>query len=149
MKNWITSTLLILILASCGKIEQPEFRSIDDFKVKKFGLQESTIGFDVRYFNPNDFTLNVKEAEADIYIDSVYVGKFVQDNSVAVGEKKEFSIPLTGNISMMQALKLNLTDVSNRQVHIKADGSVKVGKAGVFVSKPFKYEGKHKVDIKL
>jgi LEA14-like dessication related protein len=137
--------MALVVLASCAKVKEPEFKRLESFKVKKIGLQEITIGFAVTYYNPNKFGLGVKEAEADIYLDSVFLGKFTQDADISVKETSDFSIPLSGTIPMQKALQLNLQDIGKREILVKADGAVKVVKAGITVRKPFQYEGRHKL----
>ncbi len=144
MKNfWITTLFFSFLLVSCGKVKDPEFRKVENFRIKNFGLTDVTIGFKVTYFNPNKFGVTVKEAEADVYMDSVFMGKFVQDSTVNVGRNAEFSIPLSGRISLGTALKMNLRNIGERKISLRANGNVKVGKAGIFVTKPFLYEGLH------
>src|SRR4051812_40881963 len=145
--KWMYASLLLAFLAtSCSKMKEPEFRRIERFRVKQLGLQQTTIGFYVTYFNPNNFGVNVKEAEADVYMDSVYMGKFIQDSAVAVGKNAEFSVPFSGGISLQKALQLDLKNIGERDVLIRADGNVKVGKAGIFINKKIHYEGKHRLD---
>jgi LEA14-like dessication related protein len=131
------------------KIVEPQFRRLENFKIEKLGLQESTVGLNITYYNPNNFGVTVKEGIADLYLDSVYIGKFLQSQYVAVNKKAEFSLPLTGSVSMKTALQLNLMDISNREVFIKALGSIKVGKAGIYINRKIDYQGRHKLDIKL
>lgn len=140
---------VIVVISACGKVETPEFRKLNDFKIKKIDLQKADLGFSVTYYNPNKFGVSVKEAEIDVFIDSVYIGKFSQEQEVDVVKKSEFSLPLKGSVSIAKALQLNFKDLSNRQVFVKADGAVKVGKAGVFITRPIKYQGKHQVDLDL
>lgn len=135
----------LLFLTACTKIKEPEFRRVENFHLKNFGLQEAVIAFNVAYFNPNKFGVTVKEAAADVYLDSVYLGKFVQDSTIRVGKNAEFSIPLSGSVSLQTVLNLNLQQLAQREVLIRANGNVKVGKAGIFVSKPFSYKGKHRL----
>jgi LEA14-like dessication related protein len=152
MKNnlILTSLLFFSLLAiSCKKVQDPEFRRIEAFKVKSLGLQQTDIGFAVVYYNPNNFGVTVKEAEAEVFIDSVSMGIFRQDTTVSVGKNAEFSIPLTGGVTFQQIRKLNIETLPFREVLVRANGNVKVGKAGIFISKPFNYEGKHKLSIKL
>ncbi len=141
--------LVLVIFSSCGKIKDPEFRRLESFGVKSFGIEKVDIGFRVTYFNPNGFGVSVKEAGADFYIDSVFMGKFTQDQDIEVAKNSEFSIPLSGSVPLATALKLKINDLSSRDLLLQANGSVKVGKAGVFINKPFNYSGKHKVDLKL
>jgi len=137
--------LLVILFSSCKKMKEPEFRRLEDFKVKNLVFTEVTIGLNVTYFNPNDFRVSVKEALTDVYIDSVYLGKFTQDSLVQVGQNTEFSIPMTGLIATATALKMNFKDIDTREILLQARGSVKVGKAGVFVNKNFDYSGHHKL----
>jgi len=139
----------LALLSGCAKIRNPEFRRVENFEVKSFGIQQVEIGFNVTYYNPNNFGVSVKEAVADVYVDSVFMGKFLQNTEVLVQKNSNFSIPLTGSVPLVNALKLKTGDLSNREVMLKADGTVKVGKSGIFVSRPFNYAGKHKVNLKL
>jgi LEA14-like dessication related protein len=152
--NWkmIFSALLVgsLSLAGCKKLKDPEFRRVENLGVKSLGLANATIGFDVTYYNPNGFGVTVKEAAADIYLDSTYLGKFIQDSSINVASEAEFSIPFSGTISLRTALSLDLESLSRKDVLLKADGSAKVGKAGIYLNTPIHYQGWHRLDeIKL
>jgi len=138
--------LALLLITGCTKIKEPQFRSVGNFHLKNFGLQQAVIAFNVTYFNPNGFGVTVKEAGADVYLDSVYLGKFQQDSTVGVTKNAEFSIPLSGAVSLQTVLGLDFRDLSRRQVLVKANGSVKVGKAGIFITEPFNYQGKHKLE---
>ena len=137
---------MVWMLLGCTKVKDPEFRRVENFRLKNFGLQEAVIGFSVTYFNPNNFSVTVKEADADIYMDSVYLGKFSQDSMVSVHKNGEFSIPFSGTVSLETALKLNFQNLDQREILLEADGNVKVGKAGIFVNKPLHYKGKHKLN---
>jgi LEA14-like dessication related protein len=136
----------LIVLAGCTKIKEPQFRGIDNFRLKNFGLQEAVIAFNVTYYNPNNFGVTVKEAGADVYLDTIYLGKFVQDSTIAVKKNADFSIPLSGSVSFQTVLNLNFQELSQREVLLKANGSVKVGKAGIFITKPFSYLGKHRLE---
>lgn len=137
--------LVMLIFSGCKKFQNPEFRRLEHFKIEKVGFDGVAIGFTVTYFNPNNFRVNVKEAVADVYADSIFLGRFTQDTLVSVGKNAEFSVPFSGKISMKTALQFNYESLSEREISIKATGSARVGKAGVYVSKPFSYEGKHRM----
>jgi LEA14-like dessication related protein len=141
--------ILLLILGlgtGCKHIQDPEFRRLENFRLKKLGLQQTSVGFSVTYYNPNNFGVSVKEAVAEIYVDSLYLGKFTQDSSVSVAKTSEFSIPLTGNISLQSAMKMDFQNIGDRDIHIIANGLIKVGKAGFYVTKPINYNGNVRLD---
>jgi hypothetical protein len=140
---------LLLLLASCARIEQPRFQRLEHFGIKKLGLQNAVIGFDATFHNPNKFGVTVKEAVFDFYADTIYIGKFIQPKEVAVPPGSEFSIPMEGTISWLKALDPNVQRMAGKQVMLKADGSVKLGKAGVFINKEVNYQGLHILDLGL
>ena len=145
---WI-SLIATLLLGACARIEEPKFRRLEHFGVKKFGLQQAVIGFDATFNNPNKFGVTVKEAVFDFYADTVYIGKFTQPREIAVSPSGEFSIPMEGTISWMKALDPNVQKMAGKEVLLKANGSVKVGKAGVFINKDIRYQGRHVLDLGL
>lgn len=148
----ILSILVLMIsvsFTSCGKVEEPQFRRVEGFGIKKLGLTETVVGFSTTYFNSNNFGVTVKEAVVDVYVDSLYLGKFNQPEPISVQNKAEFSIPLEGSISLGKALQYDLASMVGKEALIKANGSVKVGKAGVFVTKNINYTGRHRLDADL
>lgn len=136
----------IFLLMGCAEIKDPEFRRIENFRLKNLGLQEATIGFSLAYFNPNNFGVSVKEAAADIYVDTVYLGRFVQDSTISVGRNAEFFLPFSGNVALRKVLQLNLQELSQKEVLLRAEGKVKVGKAGIFVNRAISYQGRHRIE---
>lgn len=141
----IFTVFLVVVATSCSRIEEPEFRSLKNIQVKNLGLYQVTIGLGMTFYNPNNFSVTVKETGAKVYLDSVYLGDFSQDTTVAVGDRADFTIPLSGIIPLTRFLKLNLKNIQKRNVLIKADGTTKIGKAGIFISKDIRYEGKHRL----
>ena len=150
MKWTLLPLVLMILFTGCKKVKEPEFRRLDHFRIRNLGFTEVTIGLNVTYYNPNDFKVSVKEAVTDVYIDSIFLGKFTQDSSVQVGQNAEFSIPFTGVIPTATALKMDFKNIEKREILLQAKGTVKVGKAGVFVNKDFDYSGRHKLsELKL
>jgi LEA14-like dessication related protein len=142
MKISFRLLFLVIVFFSCGKMEEPQFKRFENFKIKSLGLKETVVGFNVTLYNPNGFGVTVKESAVDVYLDSVFVGNFIQTQQIAVKSGADFSIPLEGKVPISRALGMNLPGLIGKEVLVKADGSVKVGKAGVFITKEFNYEGR-------
>lgn len=140
---------MALFFSSCTKFKEPEFRRVENFAVKNAGLRDVTVTFGVVYFNPNGFGVKVKDADLDVYIDSIYVGKFIQPTETVVNEQAEFSIPVEGKVSLQQALKLDITSLIGREVFIRANGNIRIGKGGVYVNHPITYQGRETIDADL
>lgn len=145
----ITTSLLLLpmiLMAGCAQLKEPEFRRIDNLRVVDASLSSARIGLSASFFNPNNFTVSVKETEADIYLDNVYIGKFAQDSLVETGQNREFSVPISGTVALSKLLDLDLRNLSSRDIEVRAAGQTKVGKAGIYVTRPFEYKGMHRLD---
>ncbi len=153
MKSLILSTLLFLVLTfciqACGKVEQPQFRRFENFGVRNMNFQQATVGFSATFFNPNRFGLSAKEAALDIYVDSTYLGKFIQPTDITVNSGVEFSIPLEGTLSLAKVLSSQWKRMLGKEVLLKANGDVKVGKGGVFITRNIAYQGRYKLDMDL
>jgi LEA14-like dessication related protein len=141
--------LMTLGWVGCRDVKDPEFRRIENFRVKSMGLSHATVGFTITYNNPNNFGVSVKEAVALVMLDSVSIGEFRQDSSISVRKSSDFSIPMTGTITLGTIRQLNIPELAFKEIPVQANGTVKVGKAGVYVTKPIQYQGRHRLDIKL
>lgn len=130
------------VLVSCGPPKALEYRSFKNFRVEKLGFASSAVKMDIIYFNPNNYGLQLKKTDLDVYINNVLLGHTSQEYQVTIPKKEEFSIPIQFDADMKNLLKNGLSVFSNKEVTVKCTGSVKVGKANVFISFPVNYEEK-------
>ncbi len=133
-----TSTLL----AFCSPPKALEYREFKNLSIEKLGFASSAVKMDLVYFNPNNYGLQLKRTDLDVYINNVYVGRTSQEYQVTIPRKEVFSIPIQIDVDMKNLLKNGLTLLFNKEVMVKLTGSVKVGKANVFISFPVNYEEK-------
>ena len=90
----ITSLLLaVLIFWGCKKPQGFEYRDIKNVSVKQFGFNKTQLAMDLIYFNPNNFGVDLKHVDCDVYIDKNYLGKFLLDTTMHIDRKSEFSLP--------------------------------------------------------
>ena len=102
---------------------------------------------DLVYFNPNSFGINLKNIDCDIYLENTYVGKFMLDTLMHIPSKAEFTLPANMDVDMRNIFKNTINVLFSREVLIGAKGTTRVGKGGVYVTVPFNYEGRHKVEL--
>jgi len=140
--------LLILVpaaifLVSCktGNIKEPEYREIQNVHIEDVGLLQTTAGFDMVYYNPNDFGVQLANARGDIYIDNMYFGKFGIKDKVAVGKRREFIVPALIKMDNISAIKNHKEIFQKKQAMIRIEGFATVKKAGFSKEVPIKYEG--------
>src|SRR5262245_26151003 len=98
-----TLVLAITILSSCksGSVKEPEYRDVQNVRLIKAGLLESTAGVDLIYYNPNNFGVQLNDIRGDVYLDDNYFGRIGLQEKVSVGRKTEFIVPATIKLDMI------------------------------------------------
>ncbi|HEX8356324.1 MAG TPA: LEA type 2 family protein, partial [Segetibacter sp.] len=115
--------------------------------LENVGADKARVSMDLVYFNPNNYGVNLKNVNCDIFLDSSFVGKFVLDTMMRIPKNSEFTVPAKMDVDVKNIFKNSLNLLFNKDVKIAAKGSTKVGKGGLYVTIPFNYEGKHKLNL--
>jgi LEA14-like dessication related protein len=128
------------LLISCGPPKALEYRDFKNFTIEKLGFSASSVKMDLLYFNPNNYGLQLKRTDLDIYINDIFMGHTSQEYQITIPRKEEFSIPIQMDVDMQNIYRNSLNVMMKKQVMVKLTGSVKVGKANVFISFPVNYQ---------
>lgn len=134
-------------LSNCGKPKEPDYIDFQNLRLKKAGLDQSVITFDLRYYNPNNFKLQLKEAEVDIYFNDKFLGHSTLDTFIDIPKLDTFFIPVSLDVKLKNLISNAAQLLLNPDVMVKLQGNAKVGKGGIFVNVPIKYEGKQRIDL--
>ncbi len=129
------------LLNSCSTPKALEYREFKNLTIEKLGFSSSTVRMDIVYYNPNNFGLQLKRVDVDIYLNNTYAGHATEEYQTTIPKLAEFSIPIQVDVDMKNILRNAFTGLLNKQVMVKLTGTVKVGKANVFISFPVNYEG--------
>lgn len=138
---------LVVILFSCRQIVAPEYVGVENLQLGAGSLTNTTLSADVRLYNPNKSNLTFKSGSLDIFIDDRKLGHAELDSTIHIPRLDTFSIPLAVKLDLSNvignALSLGLKD----SVIVRLAGKVRVGRSGVFITKPVNYEQKEKLDL--
>ena len=85
---------VILVAVACSKPEQPELIRIKDLKVQDFNKEEVILTGSAVLFNPNRYSITVKEIDVLVQVNNQAVGKVNQVGEVKILAKSEFEVPL-------------------------------------------------------
>ncbi len=133
--------------SSCQAPKELEYRDFKNLKVEKLGFGASSLKLDVIYYNPNNFGLQLKYTDLDIFIDGNYLGHSSQDYQISIQRLSEFTLPLQINLDMQNLLKNALPTFLGKEVTVKITGKVKLGKANVYKTFPVNYEGRQRFTV--
>jgi LEA14-like dessication related protein len=143
------SVLLIFtfFFYSCGKPQAFDYRDLKNLRLANLGTDKAKVSMDLVYFNPNNYGVNLKNVDCEIFLDSSLIGKFVLDTMMRIPKKSEFTLPATMEVDIKNIYKNSVSFFLGKDVQIGAKGTTKVGKGGLYVTIPFTYQGRHKLNL--
>ena len=138
---------LATLFYSCKKPHAFQYRDLRNFRLENFGLDKSIVSMDFIFFNPNDYVVDLKKVDCDVYLDSSYLGKLLLDTTMHIAQTSEFRVPANFEVDMKSLLKNSLYVLITNEVHVRAKGTTRVGRRGIYLTIPFYYEGKQKLNL--
>jgi len=132
---------IIFFTSSCQAPKELVYRDFKNLTVEKMGFASTTLKVDLIYYNPNNFGLQLKYTDLDIYVDNNYLGHSSQDYQITIPRLAEFTMPLAIEVDMKNLLKNAIPTLLGKDVMVKVTGTVKLGKANVYKTFPVSYEG--------
>lgn len=134
-------------MASCSKPQGFDYRDMKNLKIETLGFDQTALTMDLVYYNPNGFGVDLKKVDCDVYVDNVYLGKFQLDTLMHISRRAEFTLPSRILVDMKTVLKNSLNFLFSQEVLVNVKGTTRVGKAGIYATVPFNYEGRHKMSL--
>lgn len=139
--------LVMLLATSCEKNKDIQFVRVAGLSMDEIGMSKSIVSMTLAYYNPNNYRLQLKDANFDLFIDDTQVGHSIQDTTIAIPARDTFYFPVKLEVNMANVMKNALSLLGNKEVTIKASGNCKVGKGGIFVPFPIKCETKQALNF--
>lgn len=118
-------------------------------RIHKMDFQQVVIVANMRFYNPNNYGLTLKNGDLDAYLNNKYLGKAEIDERVSVPANNEFLMPVTLTANLPALLKdaFDLLSLQKSDVLVRLQGNVRAGKGGVFINVPVSYEGKQRLQL--
>lgn len=147
MKIFAPILLLLLAFGSCKKPESFEYRDLKNFKVDSLGFENSSVSMELIYFNPNNYGVDLKTIDCDVYIDHNYLGKYRLDTTMHIAKRSEFVVPSKMVVNMKNLFKNTITSIFAKELLLEVRGTTRLGKAGIYITVPFSYSGRHEFSM--
>ena len=133
---------VIMAFLSCSSPKDLEYINYQDFSIQQLGFNNSTISLNLEYYNPNNFGMQLKNTDLDIFINGNLLGHSSSDSLIHIPRRDTFSIPVKFNVNMQSFYKNALSTLFGKEILVRLTGKVRVGKANIFKSFPVNYETK-------
>ena len=141
-KPKLLNFVLLLTILSCASPKALEYKTFHNFSIQKFGFNSSTIKLDLEYYNPNNYGMQLKNSDLDIFIDGNLLGHSSFDTLITIPRKDTFILPIKFDVDMQNIYKNAWNTLIGKEVLVRLTGKLKIGKANVFMSLPVNYESK-------
>ena len=139
--------ILLFFAIACSKPIQPTYLGYQNLRLGKVGTKSNVLMSDIKFYNPNKYTLNVKEAEMDIYFNDRLLGHTSLSNVVSLPPLDTTLVPFTIEASATDLLANTAQIFLNPNVRVKVQGNAKAGRGGIFVNIPINYQGTQRIQL--
>jgi len=145
----LIATGILLTLGACTQPKALVYQDIKGFKVQSLDLQQINVELDLLLYNPNHFSVDLKNGNLDAFINDRSLGKASIDERSTIPGHHSFIIPVTVHttLSALFANALELLANKNKSVYVSLSGNIRAGKRGIFVNVPIHYEGRQKLNL--
>lgn len=142
MKKAAILLLGLFVIVSCSPPRSLEYKTYHNFAIKSLGFNKTAISLDLEYYNPNNFGMQLKNTDLDIFIDGNLLGHSTSDSLIRIPRRGTFILPVKFDVDMQNAFKNAWKTLTGKQISIRLKGKIKAGKGNVFMSIPVNYETK-------
>lgn len=136
-------------ISGCHQPQAPEYYGFQDLRFGHADGQQATLGTTLKFYNPNPFSLQLKGAEMDVWLNGKPAGHSVLDSTVLIPKKDTFYVPVTMQVNLQGLLGNALQILLTKQVNVVLDGKVRLKRGAIPFNRPFHYEGKEDINALL
>ena len=138
---------VLLLLTACSEPKSFEFKGLQDIQLDKLTMGKNIIRANIRYYNPNDFSLVLKQIDCKVLLNN---GKFTQlklDTNFNVPPKKDFLLPAKLEFQMSDLVKNSMELLLNKPVKLNITGNATLSKGMFTKTVPIDYETTQKLNL--
>jgi LEA14-like dessication related protein len=148
MKQFKYSFLFLMIfLSACSEPQSFEFKGLQDIQLDKLTMGKNKIRANVKYYNPNAFSLVLKQIDCKVLLNNGNFTVLKLDTNFTIPAKKEFLIPAQLEFQMSDLVKNSMELLLNKPVKLNIKGNATLSK-GIFTKTvPIEYETTQKLNL--
>jgi LEA14-like dessication related protein len=148
MKQFKYSFLFLMILLSaCSEPQSFEFKGLQDIQLDKLTMGKNKIRANVKYYNPNPFSLVLKQIDCKVLLNNGNFTVLKLDTNFTIPANQEFLIPAQLEFQMSDLVKNSMELLLNKPVKLNITGNATLSK-GIFTKTvPIAYETTQKLNL--
>ena len=137
----------MILLSACSEPQSFEFKGLQDIQLDKLTMGKNKIRANVKYYNPNAFSLVLKQIDCKVLLNNGNFTVLKLDTNFTIPAKKEFLIPAQLEFQMSDLVKNSMELLLNKPVKLNIKGNATLSK-GIFTKTvPIEYETTQKLNL--
>ena len=137
----------MILLSACSEPQSFEFKGLQDIQLDKLTMGKNKIKANVKYYNPNAFSLVLKQIDCKVLLNNGNFTVLKLDTNITIAAKKEFLIPAQLEFQMSDLVKNSMELLLNKPVKLNIKGNATISK-GIFTKTvPIEYETTQKLNL--
>jgi LEA14-like dessication related protein len=137
----------MLLLSACSEPQSFEFKGLQDIQLDKLTMGKNKIRANVKYYNPNSFSLVLKQIDCKVLLNNGNFTVLKLDTNFIIPANKEFLIPAQLEFQMSDLVKNSMELLLNKPVKLNIKGNATLSK-GIFTKTvPIEYETTQKLNL--
>jgi LEA14-like dessication related protein len=138
---------IILLLTACSEPQSFEFKGLQDIQLEKLTMGKNKINANIKYYNPNPFSLVLKQIDCKVLLNNGNFTFFKLDTNFTIPANKEFLIPAQLEFQMSDLVKNSMELLLNKPVKLNIKGNATLSK-GIFTKTvPIEYQTTQKLNL--
>jgi LEA14-like dessication related protein len=148
MRKYLLAVLTIsLLIISCSSPKDFEFKGLQDIKIEKISMGKNKINAKIKYFNPNNFSMVLKQIDCDILMNNQPFTKVHLDTNFVIPANASFMVPAQMEFEMSSLVKNSMDLIFNKPIKLNIKGNATLSK-GIFTrTVPIAYESNQKLNL--
>lgn len=148
MRKYLLAVLTIsLLIISCSSPKDFEFKGLQDIKIEKISMGKNKINAKIKYFNPNNFSMVLKQIDCDILMNNQPFTKVHLDTNFVIPANASFMVPAQMEFEMSSLVKNSMDLIFNKPIKLNIKGNATLSK-GIFTrTVPIAFESNQKLNL--
>ena len=148
MRKYLLAVLTIsLLIISCSSPKDFEFKGLQDIKIEKISMGKNKINAKIKYFNPNNFSMVLKQIDCDILMNNQPFTKVHLDTNFVIPANASFMVPAQMEFEMSSLVKNSMDLIFNKPIKLNIKGNATLSR-GIFTrTVPIAFESNQKLNL--
>ena len=147
IKNLFLFFSISFLLFSCADPKNFEFKGLQDIKIEKISMGKNNIRAKIKYYNPNNFSMVLKQIDCDILMNNQPFTKVHLDTNFVIPANAQFMVPAQMEFEMSVLVKNSMDILFNKPIKLNIKGNATLSKGFFTKTVPIAFETTQKLNL--